>query len=117
MRYAIATFLVGCTHSSSPAQPRMPLDDARNKVGTIELCKTTEQEVLASFGPAMRDGRQGTFRVRSWLIGKDPERILVVILDGHGRVVDLSWDTPGVVKWEPRDQCARSSSSEARPSG
>jgi hypothetical protein len=58
----------------------------------------------------MRDGRLGRYRVRSWLLGKDPERVLGVLLDAHGVVVDLDWDTPGDVAWIPRDTCGPSSS-------
>jgi len=54
----------------------------------------------------MRDGRIGRFRVMSWLVGKDPERVLAVLLDAHGVVIDIDWDTPGDVTWIPRDNCA-----------
>jgi hypothetical protein len=53
----------------------------------------------------MRDGRLGRLRVQSWKLGTGPERILAVVLDTRGTVVDLEWDTPVDATWLPHDQC------------
>jgi|HubBroStandDraft_2_1064218.scaffolds.fasta_scaffold221474_3 hypothetical protein len=105
-----ALLLVACApqaapQTAAPAHTAPSLDAAQASVGRIELCKTTEADLRASFGPSMRDGRLGRYRVQSWVIGRDPERILAVVLDVRAVVVDLSWDTPGVLDWIPRDQC------------
>jgi hypothetical protein len=89
-----ALLLVACApqaapQTAAPAHTAPSLDAAQASVGRIELCKTTEADLRASFGPSMRD----------------PERILAVVLDVRAVVVDLSWDTPGVLDWIPRDQC------------
>jgi hypothetical protein len=94
-------------HASSVAGASDPdLAKAREKVGKIELCKTTDAEVRAWFGEPVRDGRQGRLRIEDWGIAKDPERVLAIVLDDHGVVVDVSWDTPGASTWIPTNQCA-----------
>jgi hypothetical protein len=77
----------------------------RTQVASIVLCKATERELVAMFGPSMRDGRIGTHRLRSWLLVKSPERILGVLIDSHGVAVDISWDLPGATTWVPHDHC------------
>jgi hypothetical protein len=75
-------------------------------VARIELCRTTAAELRQSFGEPMRDGRVRDGRVASWMLGRGhPERILAVLLDSHGVVVDIYWDVPGVGSWAPRDAC------------
>jgi hypothetical protein len=109
--WSLALVLGACAARTSPSISPPPLRTEsrsipeRALVERIELCKTTETDLRASFGASMRDGRLGRHRVQSWVLGKDPELILAVLLDGRGVVVDLYWDAPGAVSWVPRDEC------------
>jgi hypothetical protein len=112
-----AAFLIGAC-AAQVSQPRgvsqPPPSDAhtasfRADAERIELCKTSEADLRATFGPPRRDGRVERFRVQSWLVGKDPEHFLEVLLDSRAVVVNLAWDTPGDLTWIPRDLCATSS--------
>ena len=95
---------IACAAEPKPEQ-KVDQKELRDKVSKIALCRTTEAELLSQLGPAMRDGRLGEFRVRSWLLGKDPERILGVLLSAQGTVVDIAWDIPGVANWVPQSRC------------
>jgi hypothetical protein len=82
-------------------------DRVRVAASAIVLCKTTEAEVRAAMGGArpFRDGRVHAGRVLSWVATSSPERFLAVLVDDHGIIVDLIWDAPGAVSWDPRSQC------------
>ena len=104
---ALAALAAACRPPLSASSPASGLTALRARVARVELCRTTEKELREGFGPPLRDGRLGAARVLSWrLAGGDVERILAVLLDRRGVVVDLYFDVPGVVDWAPRDLCA-----------
>jgi hypothetical protein len=107
MRRAALLVLAACGGAAKPPVSTVPLADARAKIATIELCKTTEAEVRAWLGEPVRDGRQGRLRLEDWLLADKPERVLAIVIDEHGVIVDLQWDAPGAASWTPSDHCAR----------
>jgi len=105
-KYSRALVVLLVPACEAPLPPRAPgLDDVRRNVDAIELCKTSERELLTAFGDSTRDARFGRLRMRSWLVSKDPERILAVALDNHSVAVDLLWDAPGGTTWIPHNHC------------
>jgi hypothetical protein len=79
--------------------------DVRAKVAQVVLCSTTEAELRGWFGAPIRDGRRGRLRIQDWLLGEHPERVLAVVLDDRGVIVDLDWDTPVGASWLPANLC------------
>jgi hypothetical protein len=91
-----------------PASPRSPTAvDPRPIVDAIQLCRTTGAALREALGPPTRDGRLGDARVLSWITGEDAVvHYLAVRLDAADRVVDLYWDLPTEIPWQPIDRCA-----------
>jgi hypothetical protein len=116
LRWLAALALAACHHGDGPpanaptpaaaATPSPSLAATRAKVNEIVLCKTTEPELRAQFGEPVRDGRNGDRRLLAWPLGdSSKERVLAVLIDPNGRVVDISWDAPGLLEWIPHDYC------------
>lgn len=110
-RLAVAAALIpvtaGCAHSvAQPKTRATPAVDARTISRSVILCTTTEAELRRQFGEPNRDGILHRSRVLSWIMRWDsPARYLAVLLDDRGVVVDVYWDIPAEVPWEPTDQC------------
>ena len=96
----LSLWLVGCTSASkvsndaqeprTRAVPATPVSNANNeekeKVAHIKLGETTEEQLLAWFGPAKarESGPAGEGTLR-WTLKRSPEN-LVVFLDPRGKV-------------------------------
>ena len=110
-RRVVAAVLIlltaGCAHSvAQPKTPGTPAVDARTIGRSVILCTTTEAELRRQFGEPTRDGILHRARILSWIMRWDsPARYLAVLLDDRGVVVDVYWDIPSEVSWEPTDQC------------
>ena len=104
MKHLLVLFAFGCA-TVGPKPPSTTLANVREDVAQVVLCKTTADELKVWFGPPRRDGRLGKNRVQAWLLGDDPERVLAVMYDEVGRVIDLLWDVPGLMSWTPTDRC------------
>ena len=121
MSPAVAGLLAIAACASAPRGPAPDLlppgdhtaADKRAAVARIELCRTTDRQIEAAFGPPTHDGRLGRYALRTWVVDMFKlgdttlPRALVVLVDAATSiVVDLSWDAPILgVTWIPRDQC------------
>jgi hypothetical protein len=113
MRYAIL-LVVACAGARPLPAPGPELgNDKRVAVTRIELCRTTAAQLASVFGPPTNDGRLGPYTLRAWVLDTYKvgdttlPRVLIVLIDGKGTVVDLSWDAPIFgVAWSPRYQCS-----------
>jgi hypothetical protein len=103
----LALLATGCAHAAAaPRSPAAPAVEARTIARSVILCTTTEAELRHQFGEPTRDGILHRARVLSWIMRWDsPARYLAVLLDDRGVVVDVYWDIPSEVAWEPTDQC------------
>jgi len=104
------TYLLGCAHSAGNSAA---LDSAKRNAAakavarSVVLCQTTESELRAALGPPTRDGLLHQQRIVSWIISDEGAvKYLAVALDERAVVVDLYWDIPTEIPWNPRTHCA-----------
>ncbi|HUJ27320.1 MAG TPA: hypothetical protein VLW85_14950 [Myxococcales bacterium] len=104
----VAALLVCCEREPArPAAPQLTAAAVREAAGKLTLCKTTEDELRRALGPPFRDGRIAAGRVASWTpAGNDAAHYLAVLLR-DGLVVDVYFDAPSEVPWNPADRCPR----------
>lgn len=103
---SLTALAVGAACHAAPARaPRRA--DPRPIIDAIALCRTTGAALREALGPPTRDGRLGDARILSWITGEDDViHYLAVRLDAADRVVDLYWDVPTEIPWQPTDRCA-----------
>lgn len=102
---SLAVLVGAACHPTSARAPRRA--DPRPAIDAIALCRTTGAALREALGPPTRDGRLGDARVVSWIIGEDDViHYLAVRLDAADVVVDVYWDLPTEIPWQPTDRCA-----------
>lgn len=100
----LVPLFVSCAHST-PSSPRIMIDGPAI-ARSIVLCRTTETDLRSQLGNPTRDGIFHRQRVMSWITGSDsPVKYLAVLFDDRGVVVDLYWDIPTEIPWQPVNQC------------
>lgn len=105
-RFALVALLAAAS-ACRPASPAQARPDPRPTIDAIALCQTTGASLREALGPPTRDGRLGEAHIVSWILGEDAViHYLAVLLDGGDRVVDLYWDVPTEIPWQPTDRCA-----------
>lgn len=102
---SLAALAVAACHAAPARAPRRA--DPRPVIDAIALCRTTGAALREALGPPTRDGRLGDARILSWIIGEDDViHYLAVRLDAADVVVDVYWDLPTEIPWQPTDRCA-----------
>ncbi len=83
-----------------------PVLDGAGAAQSIVLCHTSLAELEARLGIPTRDGILHSSRIVSWITEWDPlVRYLAVMVDKRGVIVDLYWNVPTEIPWNPADQC------------
>lgn len=102
----------GCASAARQADGAaagMRISDVRSVAMDLAPCTTTEAQLRKRLGAPTRDGRLHAGRVLSWMAGEDAGgivRYLAVLVDASGTVVDVYWDLPTEIPWQPQDRCA-----------
>ena len=80
--------------------------DAAAVARSIRLCRTQLAELQQQLGEPTRDGIVHKQHIVSWIVQWDaPTRYLAVMLNAQNTVVDLYWNVPSEIPWNPTDQC------------
>ena len=97
--------VAGCA-TTRPQQPAARIVDPTPVIATIHVCQTTFEQLRAQLGEPSRNGIIHRQRVVTWITALSPlVRYLGVLLNDNGVVVDMYWDIPTEIVWEPADQC------------
>ncbi len=98
--------LVASCATTRPQEAAAPSADPKPAIASIRLCQTTFEQLRAQLGEPSRDGIIHRKRVVTWITALNPlVRYLGVLLNDKGVVVDMYWDVPTEIVWEPVDQC------------
>ena len=99
-----ALLVAGCATTGEPLEK--PIANGSAIARSVVLCQTTFAELQSQLGQPSRDGRLGTQRIVTWVTDWDPLiRYLGVMLDAKGTVVDVYWDIPSEIPWNPINRC------------
>jgi hypothetical protein len=91
----------GCATPQAMRHTSQPFD-----IRSVELCKTTFEQLRARLGEPTRDGVVHKDHVASWITDwESPVKYLAVLLDGKDVVTDLYWNVPTEIPWVPASQC------------
>lgn len=83
-----------------------PALDGAAAAKAIVLCQTTLADLQQRLGTPTRDGLLHSVRVVSWITEWEPlAKYLAVMVDQDGVVVDLYWNIPTEIPWQPTSQC------------
>ena len=97
--------LTGCA-SVPEDNGEHPIANGTEVAKSVELCKTTIQQLEHQLGQPSRDGLLGRTRIVTWVVAWDPlTKYLGVMADDAGIVVDVYWNLPSEVQWSPVNRC------------
>jgi hypothetical protein len=83
-----------------------PVLDGDGAAHSVVLCQTSLAELQTRLGTPTRDGILHSNRIVSWVTEWEPlARYLAVMVNKDGLVVDLYWNVPTEIPWNPSDQC------------
>ncbi len=111
LAFIVVAALAGCAsvpklHAPVSAHTTDSTVDAAAIAHSVRLCRTQFAELQQQLGQPTRDGIVHKQRIVSWIVQWDaPTRYLAVLLNAQNTVVDLYWNVPSEIPWNPTDQC------------